>query len=67
MVDHFKIFSYIAYFLNTSQNQEKFNKKRENFIFIGYINESKGYHLFNPNSKNQLEMSRDGIFNVFSR
>ena len=31
-----------------SQDREKFDKKEEKNIFLGYDNESKGYRLFNP-------------------
>ena len=31
-----------------SHDREKFDKKGEKNIFVGYNNESKGYRLFNP-------------------
>ena len=61
VVNHLKVFGCVAYALTPSQGREKFDKKGEKLIFIGYSDESKGYRLFNPNT-NKLVLSRDVIF-----
>ncbi|KAK4421965.1 hypothetical protein Salat_2147200 [Sesamum alatum] len=46
VVDHFKIFGILAYALIPSQRREKFDDKGQKLTFVGYIDESKGYRLF---------------------
>ena len=41
------------------------DKKSENGIFIGYSNESKGYRLYNPETK-KLMIRRDVVFDESS-
>lgn len=60
-VNHLKVFERTAYALIPSQSRDKFYKKGEKLIFIGYSNESKGFRLFNPKKK-ELLMSIDVIF-----
>ena len=60
-VNHLKVFGSIAYALIPSQSIDKFDKKGERLIFIGYSDESKGFQLFNLR-KDQLLLSRDVIF-----
>lgn len=55
------MFGCIGYAHIPSQERQKFDEKGENFIFIGYSDESKGYHLLNPNTK-KFVTSRDAIF-----
>uniref|UniRef100_A0A2N9G9X7 Uncharacterized protein n=1 Tax=Fagus sylvatica TaxID=28930 RepID=A0A2N9G9X7_FAGSY len=61
MVNQLKVFGCIAYAHIPSQEREKFDKKGEKYIFIGYNDESKGFRLLNPKS-NKLVVSRDVIF-----
>uniref|UniRef100_A0A5B7BAZ6 Putative polyprotein n=1 Tax=Davidia involucrata TaxID=16924 RepID=A0A5B7BAZ6_DAVIN len=61
-VNFFRVFGSIAYSLIPSQHREKFDEKREKYIFIGYSDESKAYRLFDPKTK-QLVISRDVHFN----
>jgi len=60
-VSHLKVFGIIAYALIPSQSRDKFDKKGERLIFIGYSDESKGFQLFNLRN-DQLLLSRDVIF-----
>lgn len=60
-VSHLKVFGCVAYSLITSGNRDKFEKKGEKFIFVGYSDDSKGFRLLNPKN-NQLVVSRDVIF-----
>ena len=61
MVNRLKVFGCIAYAHIPSQEREKFDEKGETFIFIGYIDESKGFFLLNPKT-NKLVILRDVIF-----
>jgi len=60
-VEHFRIFSCIAYAHIPKENREKLDEKGEKCIFIGYSNESKGYRRYKPESK-KLIISRNAIF-----
>jgi len=60
-VDHFRVFGCIAYSHIPKENREKRDGKGEKCIFIGYSNESKGYCLYNPETKKMI-VSRDVIF-----
>lgn len=44
---------------------EKFDRKGEKHLFIGYSDESKGYGLLNPTT-NKLVISRDVVFDAAS-
>jgi len=60
-VDHFRVFGYIAYSHILKENREKLNGKGEKCIFIGCSNGSKGYHLFNQETKKMIAL-KDVIF-----
>jgi len=64
-VDHFRVFGCIAYSHIPKENREKLDGKGEKCIFIGYSNESKGYRLYNPETKKMI-ISRDVIFDEAS-
>ncbi|KAL0303185.1 UNVERIFIED_CONTAM: Retrovirus-related Pol polyprotein from transposon TNT 1-94 [Sesamum radiatum] len=61
VVDHFRIFGCTAYALIPSQKREKFDGKGQKLVFVGYSDESKGYHLLDP-STSKVIISRDMIF-----
>ena len=61
-VNQLKVFGCIAYAHIPSQEREKFDEKGETFIFIGYIDESKGFFFLNPKT-NKLVILIDVIFN----
>jgi len=65
-VDHFKVFGCIAYSHIPKENREKLDGKGEKCIFIGYSDESKGYRLYNPDTK-KVVISRDVIFDEASK
>jgi len=65
-VDHFRVFGCIAYSQIPKENREKLDGKGEKWILIGYSNESKGYHLYNPKTKKMI-VSRDVIFDEASK
>ena len=60
-VEHLKVFGCVAYAHIPKENREKLDEKGEKCIFIGYSHETKGYRLYEPESK-QLIISRDVIF-----
>lgn len=60
-VEHLKVFGCIAYAHIPKENRNKLDGKGEKCIFIGYSDESKGYRLYQPESK-KLIISRDVIF-----
>ena len=60
-VEHLKVFGCIAYAHIPKENRDKLDGKGEKCIFIGYSDESKGYRLYQPESK-KLIISRDVIF-----
>ncbi|KAJ4772132.1 polyprotein [Rhynchospora pubera] len=60
-IGHLKVFGCIAYTLVNSQNRKKLDEKSEKCIFIGYCTQSKGYRLYNPNSKKFI-VSRNVLF-----
>lgn len=45
-VSSLRFYDYIVYTLILSLQRGKFDEKWEKFIFIGYSNESMGYHLY---------------------
>ena len=59
------MFGCVAYAHIPKQEREKFDEKGEKNIFVGYIDESKGYRLYNPKI-NKMVISRDVIFNESS-
>ena len=60
-VSHLKVFGCIAYALIYENDRGKKDKKSEKCIFVGYSNESKGYQLYNPETK-RLIIRRDVVF-----
>ncbi|KAJ4754257.1 polyprotein [Rhynchospora pubera] len=60
-IGHLKVFGCIAYTLVNSQSRKKLDEKSEKCIFIGYCTQSKGYRLYNPNSKKFI-VSRNVLF-----
>ncbi|KAL0402256.1 UNVERIFIED_CONTAM: Retrovirus-related Pol polyprotein from transposon TNT 1-94 [Sesamum latifolium] len=61
VVDHFKIFGSTAY----APRREKIDDKGQKLIFLGYNDESKGYHLLDPSTRKVI-ISRDVIFDESS-
>ena len=60
-VDHFKIFSCIAYAHVPDKKMKKLDDKGEKCVFLGVSEASKAYKLFNPLTK-KIVTSRDVIF-----
>ena len=65
-VQGLRVFGCIAYSLIPAQRREKFDEKGEKLIFLGYSEESKGYRLYNPATKD-ITISRDVIFEETGR
>lgn len=61
VVNHLRIFGCIAYTLNKDQGKDKIDPKGKKYLFVGYTEESKGYHLLDPHSI-KLIVFRDVIF-----
>ncbi|XP_024177774.1 uncharacterized protein LOC112183641 [Rosa chinensis] len=61
-VSHFKIFGCICYAHIPAEKTSKFDEKSQKCIFVGYSTSSKGYRLFNVETK-KLIVSRDVVFN----
>jgi hypothetical protein len=59
---HLKVFGCMAYAHIIGENRKKLDKKAEKFRFIGYAGHSKGYRLFDEQSK-KVVIRRDVIFN----
>lgn len=60
-VKHFKTFGCLAYSHILDQRRTKLDNKSEKVIFIGYIETSKAYKLYNPKTKKVI-LSRDVVF-----
>ncbi|KAJ4716700.1 Retrovirus-related Pol polyprotein from transposon TNT 1-94 [Melia azedarach] len=60
-ISHFRVFGSVAHVHVPDERRTKLDDKSESFIFIGYDSSSKGYKLYNPNSK-KIVISRDIIF-----
>ncbi|KAJ1704767.1 hypothetical protein LUZ63_004546 [Rhynchospora breviuscula] len=60
-VAHLRVFGCIAYTLLSAQNRRKLDQKSEKCIFIGYCIQSKGYRLYNPETK-KIIVSRNVMF-----
>ncbi|KAJ4719135.1 Retrovirus-related Pol polyprotein from transposon TNT 1-94 [Melia azedarach] len=60
-ISHLRVFGSIAHVHVPDERRTKLDDKNESFIFIGYDSSSKGYKLYNPNSK-KIVISRDVIF-----
>lgn len=61
VVNHFRIFGCIAYAHVPDQRRTKLEDKRVKCIFLGVSDQSKGYKLYNPNTK-KIIISCDVIF-----
>ena len=60
-VSHFKVFGCKAFVHVPDQKRKKLDKKSMQCIFVGYPNGSKGYKLYNPETRKMIR-SRDVIF-----
>ncbi|KAJ4722910.1 Retrovirus-related Pol polyprotein from transposon TNT 1-94 [Melia azedarach] len=60
-ISHLRVFGSVAHVHVPDERRTKLDDKSESFIFIGYDSSSKGYKLYNPNSK-KIVISRDVIF-----
>ena len=60
-VGHLRVFGCVAYTLINSHNRKKLDAKSEKCIFIGYCIQSKGYRLYNPETKKTI-VSRNVMF-----
>ncbi|KAJ4717099.1 Retrovirus-related Pol polyprotein from transposon TNT 1-94 [Melia azedarach] len=60
-ISHLRVFGSVAHVHVPHERRTKLDDKSESFIFIGYDSSSKGYKLYNPNSKT-IVISRDVIF-----
>ncbi|KAM7489607.1 hypothetical protein LguiB_027091 [Lonicera macranthoides] len=60
-VDHFRIFGCVAYAHVPDEKRRKLDDKGEKCVFLGVIEASKAYKLFNPLTK-KIITSRDVIF-----
>ena len=61
VVDHFKIFSCIAYAHVPNEKRKRLDDKGEKCVFLGVSEASKAYKLFNPLTK-KIVTSRHVIF-----
>ncbi|KAJ0448763.1 putative RNA-directed DNA polymerase [Helianthus annuus] len=60
-VSHMKTFGCVAYGLVPAQLRRKLENKSEKCIFLGYSDQTRGYRLFNPNTK-AFSVKRDVTF-----
>ena len=60
-VSHLRVFGSIAHAHVPDEKRSKLDDKSEKFIFIGYDANSKGYKLYNPETKKTI-ISRNVIF-----
>ncbi|KAJ4703078.1 Retrovirus-related Pol polyprotein from transposon TNT 1-94 [Melia azedarach] len=60
-ISHLRVFGSVAHVHVPDERRTKLDDKSQSFIFIGYDSSSKGYKLYNPNSK-KIMISRDVIF-----
>jgi len=58
---HLRVFGCLAYALVPKQHRRKSDDKAIECIFVGYSAKSKGYHLYDPQSKCIL-VSQDVVF-----
>lgn len=61
-VRHFKVFGSICYAHIPTKKRTKFDERSQKCIFVGYSSNTKGYRLYNIETK-KLIVSRDVIFN----
>ena len=60
-VSHFKVFGYIVYVYVPDELRTKLDLKAQKCIFVGYYLEQKGYHCYNPDTR-EICVSRDVVF-----
>ena len=60
-ISHLKVFGSIAYTHVPDEKRTKLDDKSEKYVFVGYDSRSKGYKLYNPNSR-KIVISRDVEF-----
>ncbi|CAB75469.1 copia-type reverse transcriptase-like protein [Arabidopsis thaliana] len=60
-VSHLRVFGSIAHAHVPDEKRNKLDDKSEKYIFIGYDNNSKGYKLYNPDTKKTI-ISRNIVF-----
>lgn len=60
-VDQFRIFGCLAHVHVPHVNRGKLDNKSLSCVFLGIVEETKGYRLFDPNNK-KIVVSRDVIF-----
>ena len=60
-ISHLKVFGSIAYTHVLDEKRTKLDDKSEKYVFVGYDSRSKGYKLYNPNSR-KIFISRDVEF-----
>ncbi|KAG7553295.1 hypothetical protein ISN45_Aa06g038290 [Arabidopsis thaliana x Arabidopsis arenosa] len=60
-VSHLRVFGSIAHAHVPDEKRSKLDDKSEKYIFIGYDNNSKGYKLYNPDTKKTI-ISRNVVF-----
>lgn len=60
-VEHFRVWGSIAHVHISDEKRSKLDDKSNTCIFFGFSEESKGYRLYNPQSKKVI-VSRDVVF-----
>lgn len=60
-VSHFRIFGSKVMAHIPKEKRRKFDAKSQEYLFVGYCDEKKGYRLLDPNTKKIIE-SRDVVF-----
>ncbi|KAK1435086.1 hypothetical protein QVD17_00846 [Tagetes erecta] len=59
--DHMKVFGCLAYYKNMNTKGDKFEERGRPGIFMGYLHGTKGYKVYDIESKNMI-VSRDVFF-----
>lgn len=60
-ISHLIVFGSITHVHISDEKRSKLDDKSDKYIFIGYDSSTKGYKLYNPNTKKTI-LSRDVIF-----
>lgn len=60
-ISHLRVFGSVAYAHVPDQKRTKLDDKSEKLIFVGYDSSSKGYKLYNPQTRKVIS-SRDVVF-----